>query len=171
MRNLPSDFDTETSKKVTTPVYLIEIYYAGVDYTLRTSTRQEITLDGFVFKQNSPHLSIVSMTSSTVTLQIVTPSATDFYNTLNSSPNTGENKVKIWAYYGTASEISLFDAVQVFNGYIDEVPVISKKLIKYNCLSGSIEVMWTPRILIGPPLCNHIPADGTVIGNITLERK
>lgn len=171
-RNIPSAIVTEASSQVTTPVYLIEIYFSGVEQTVRVSSRQQVTVDGTaVFAQTNPHARVNNVSSERATISVQNPTSLMLYNTLNSSANKGESYVKIWAMYGTSTTITSSDIVIVFDGVIDEVPKIHKNEIQYACVSGNLPMMWTPRILIGPPLCNHIPVDGTVIGNITLERK
>jgi len=171
-RNIPSAITTEAAKQVTTPVYLIELYFSGVNQTIRVSSRQQVTVDSTtVFSQTNPHVKVASVTPERATISVPNPTSIMLYNTLNSSANKGESYVKIWAMYGESTTVSSSDTVLMFDGTIDEVPKIHKNEIQYACVAGNLPTMWTPRILIGPPLCNHLPVDGTIIGNITLERK
>jgi hypothetical protein len=175
MRNLPQHFIAETNKQITTPVYLVEFqfYNESTDMydTLRISSRQQIEVDGIVFTETNPHILVKSLSAEQATLEANNPTALMLYYTFGAKPNTGINFVNIYLFYGEDTTATIDDIYLFFSGQVDEVPVISKEKIIYNCIAGSLPVMWTPRIRISPPMCNHIPKDGTVIGNIILERK
>ena len=175
MRNLPPHFITETNKQITTPVYLVEFqfYNESTDSydTLRVSSRQQIDVDGVIFTETNPHILVKSLSAEKAVLEANNPTDLMLYYTYVAKPNTGINRVNIYLFYGEDTTATIGDIYLFFKGLIDEVPLISKERITYNCISGALPLMWTPRIRIGPPLCNHIPKDGTVIGNIILERK
>lgn len=174
MRIVPSVISAEVTNQVTTPVYLIELSFVqetGGTEIVRVSSRQQIDVDGDVFTETNPHLKVNSLSAEKVNLEVNNPDALMLYYTLNSEANDGNNTAKVYIAYGTSSTLTYDDVILAFDGIIDEVPSINKNIIQYNCVAGSLPLMWTPRIRIGPPLCNHIPVDGTVIGNIVLERK
>jgi hypothetical protein len=175
MRQLPPNFPAETNKQVTTPVYLIELQFYNETKDsyeiIRVSSRQQVDVDGVVFTETNPHILVKNLSSDKVTLEVNNPTSLMLYYTFNSKSNAGLNIVNIFLFYGEDTVVTIDDIALFFSGKIDEIPTISKTKIIYNCIAGALPIMWTPRIRIGPPMCNHIPKDGTMIGNITLERK
>jgi len=156
MKTLPGSMPTEVGKTVTTPFYLVKLVFSGG--TLTMSSRQTVSYGGDTYIEKGIDAINISNDSVTIILDNSDGAATALV--LNSDYRDGPATV-----YATYDGI---DVLQVFYGYMSEMPVISHT-VQIKCVTYSSGVSWVPRWYIGAPICNYLPVPGTRLGDIVLE--
>jgi len=156
MRTLPGNLSTEISKTVTTPFYLVKLVFSLGTLTL--SSRQTVSYGGSTYTASG--IDSINISSDSVTIVLNNSDSSVSALVLNASYREGP--ATVWATYDGV------DVIQIFNGYMSEIPVIAE-VVNIKCVTYASGATWLPRIFIGPPLCNFLPAAGSRLGDIILE--
>lgn len=160
MRTFSANTESEITKAITRPLYLIEI---GFSTPLRLSSRGAVSYDGDSYDAARIELSLRSSR-----LRIF--NAGLLYSAQFISEKTAGVTCKIWQLYGEAP-FSAGDADLVFDGELGRAGV--GEWVDVDLLEQP--VIFAPRLYATAPTFNHIPPDGfeiaTPYGVYKLERK
>ena len=158
-RTLPSNTDTATQAAITTPIYLVRLNLQSGD--VRYSTRGDISYNGYTWLGNGVRIENLSPTKSGgVSGSISIPNTDLAWSAIVLGNDIRGRDVDIRMVYSDTPSNN--DAVMVFSGVMDAVPVIDTRVV-INVISEGIGTAFSPRLFCAPPLCNHMPAAGTVI--------
>lgn len=157
---LPAALSTELAKTVTTPLYLIQIGFTPV---VRYSTRGDVSYNGQSWLDIGA--SVDRITADSVRGRVATITLSnhdDAVSALILAQGIREKTCQIWQAYSATSPIPTDQIIQVFNGYLVEVPQVNTIVtLVANALPESVTL--TPRFRITPPTANHLPPPGTKI--------
>lgn len=168
-RTLDAGLAAAIVERGTSPGWLIEI---GTTTPLRYSTRGTLSYGGYTWVGGAV-LSGVEFSGdlgASVTLEL--PNTDNAASALALTDLLREVEVTLWAYYdvsgtGYAEELRTLA--------VDAVESINSTRVEFSLSSIAEGASRLPDVLVGPPLCNHIPPAGTVIRwgwtTVTLERK
>lgn len=146
-RTLATKTQGEVTKQTTRPVYLVEF---GFGTPLRLSSRETIAVSG-------------GDTFSAASIKLRLPTSFELFNeTFQYSATflagTAGVSVKVWQVYG-AGPFSSADLDMVFDGQFGEGDV--GPVIRFTLRPNP--PVFTPRLMVAPPVFNHLPPDGTEI--------
>ena len=162
MRTLTSKTETALSQPVTAPRYLLEI---GFSTTLRYSTRESVTWDSQVWLNSGVMVDSLSQNSAQISLANADNSA----GAIVLGEGVRDKSIKIWALDGD-SPYAAGDAVLLFDGVMSSVDGVGIR-VAISCTTQKAATTFSPRHIIAPAVCNHLPAPGTQIGNVILESR
>lgn len=172
MLDISVELENELQQTITHPVLLLEIQYDTPDEAvIRSSSADDRIYLGNLFSGSNPDFRAQANTQEELRLQFPLPSSATRYYSLAMNPADGGTKVKLWQVYGSESTVPENKAVLRFDGFVTGVPQCSEELIEYQCRASHFSALWTPRIIIAAPVFNHLPEDGTKVGNIELNRR
>lgn len=160
MRTLTANQLSEVAKASTAPVYLIWI---DVGTGLRFSTRQSVTWDGNSYSGGVARLTNLDLRPIRSTITLVAANHDNAVSALVLGNYVGDQAAKVWAVYGTGASIATADPVLIFDGVVERVPKGDRREVEIILSDASSSGYNTPKHVIAPPLCNHIPPQGTVI--------
>lgn len=172
MANVSPDLQAELSKDITNPVLLLEIQFDTPDkQIIRATNKDDREYNGHVFSGCNPDFQAQITAHSDLTIRFPLPDSAIRYYSLAMSPADGGTKVKLWQAYGEEYNIPDSKIILRFDGFVTGVPHCSEKAVEYQCRASHLSALWTPRIVIAPPLFNHLPKDGTRVGNIDISQR
>jgi len=176
-----SSMRLEASKQISHPVYLVELKLkenTGRVLTIRLSSAGHKSVIGSqLFSEPAvdfgvsdyQSVGVSNLTPESVTISLDNSTSRYAFFALSDVIPLKEQRIKVWSAYSSTAVIPNDNIVLSFDGYINDVPVVSEKEVKFTALSASAGSGWTPRVHMAPPLCNHLPKAGTKIGSLVLE--
>jgi hypothetical protein len=171
-RTLDANTETLIARRSTEPGWLIQIDAATG--TLRYCTRGTLSYGGYTWTGGAVLSGVEVSHDIGAAVDLELPNTDNSASSLALSNALRDADVTIYALYedsGTSSAYAtLLRALKV-----DGVDSISSTRVKFTLATISGAASRVPDIVIGPPLCNHIPPAGTTIRwgavTVTLERK
>lgn len=145
-RTLSTKSQGEVTKQTTRPVWLVEI---GFSTPLRLSSRETIAVSG----GNTFTAAGIKVSPSSIELFNET-----FQYSATFLGGTAGKAVKVWVVYG-AGPFSTSDLDMFFDGQIGPCSV-GERII---CGLRPNPPVFTPRLMVAPPVFNHLPPDGAEI--------
>lgn len=150
-RPVSSTTSSEIALTRTRPLYLLQL---GFNVPVRYSSREQVTWDSLIWSAASFRLSMTGQWSI------------DLFNetlllgqTVLTQGTTGRT-AKVWQLHGDGPTWAADDAEALLDGEMGEAIITPTTVSIALKKRGPLR---TPRLYFNPPLCNHLPADGTVI--------
>jgi len=167
MRNLSTYNQTQTSKTITEPFYLLHL---GFDVPVYFCSLKTITIDAITWSASRKFTvsGLASNAAKSRSASLTIDNVDSLVSGLILSEGCAGKDCQIYKGYGTpiAADLEL-----LFYGEMDSATIntdnVSISLIAKN------STRFTPNIFIAAPLFNHLPPAGTVIksGNTTITLK
>jgi len=158
-RTLPANTDTATQAAITTPIYLVRINLSTGD--VRHSSRGDVTYNGYSWSGTGIRVENLTPTKGGGMSGAISIPNTDLaWSAIVLNNDIRGRDIDISMVYSETPSVG--DAVMVFSGVMDSVPVIDTRVV-INIVSEGIGTAFSPRLFCAPPLCNHMPAAGTII--------
>ena len=178
------DYDTgrAAAKTATRPIYLVEVYFPaplfhstgplvktlGRTYNSVGTSMRSVSSEGATISFNNSDLSASALflgrdirdvrcrvLKTYVPVDGVAAYAPVFF-ALAPHGETGREYMEAPLGYA-------FEPVVIMDGSLDAVSSVRQQEVVVTALGTRRDVAWTPRIFIGPPLCNHtIPVDSKI---------
>lgn len=158
IRALTSQLVLEIEKYITAPGWLIEIE-TSPSY-LRYSTRGTIDYGGYTWSGGAT-LSGVSELGISGQVQMTLPNIDNAATAIALSNTLRDVNVNIYALYDVDNTSP--QATQLATMKIDGVEAIDKMRATLSLRMTADVATHLPDVVIGPPLCNYIPQDGSSI--------
>lgn len=159
-RTLSSATVTATAQAVTRPFYVAQLDWDGTTY--RLSTGASVSWNGYTWDGGS--LSVEDLRAlpaggmeGTISLTNADGSAA----ALVLNHPIEEVAVALWTLYGDGPYAAA-DGVPVFTGVVDAADLTATRVRLTLTTEGRRRALG-PRIYAVPPLCNHLPAPGSVV--------
>lgn len=172
-RTLTATQQTRVTNTVTEPMYLCELGFSTTLYL--TSASANVTWNSQTWSVAGLRVERISPEGeggqrATISL----PDMDGGYFTVMRSEFPDDRVMKIWELYGEPGDTYVVgDAVQLFDGFMYEVPEMGERIV-ITGLTHSTRTQTTPRDVIGPPTCNHLPEPGATMSfygiTFTVER-
>lgn len=160
MRDLTPQTEAAINEVVTQPRYLIEIHFSQV---IRLSTGEQTAWLGNLYTAAGANVEQMNIGESAV---VSLPNADFIYSAVMLREGSRDKNIKIWIAYSDApTELS---PVLLFDGFIDSTKVGIRATL---FCSAESSFLISPRIVGSAPLMNHIPPEGTKIGNFIIGGK
>jgi hypothetical protein len=145
-RTLSTKSQGEVVKQITRPVFLVEF---GFGSPLRLSTRETIIVSG----GNTFTAAGIRVNLNGLSIDLFNET---FQHTASFMAGVGST-LKVWQVYGPQPFASA-DLDQVFDGLIGSVTIGTTLRIAMR----EVPPLYTPRVMVQPPLCTHLPPDGVL---------
>jgi hypothetical protein len=159
METLPLKVTNAIAGPVLQPAYLVQIDFS---YPIRASTRGELEYEGSFWPAASVMVGEISSgQGGGKSVQISVANNAFAFSQIVLAESASGKRVRVWKLFGEAPYSSL-DATLVFDGFIDSVPEMIKRVV-FNCTTGPVRSISIPNVTIGPPYFNHLPRSGQVI--------
>lgn len=165
MRTLSTYNDTETSRTITEPFYLVQLDFSVTLYlcSLKTITISSIVWDG------GRKIKVPKINTDTSGTQKGAVQLSDIDNLISGlilSEGCADKAAIIYQGYGAPASDS--EIIKIFEGVMDSSS-IDDRSVTINLL-GENSVRYSPNVYISPPDFNYLPPAGTIIktGNTTI---
>lgn len=157
-RTLSAGLVTAVERTVTNPGWLIEV---DTSPKLRYSTRGTLSYGGYTWVGGA-YLSGINEAGLSPSTTLSLPNFDNSASSLALSDLLRDVGVTIYAYYDDAVA-SLTYAVELATLLIDSVNSLSTTEAVFSLSTASQAATHVPSVVVGPPLCNHIPPPGTKV--------
>lgn len=152
-------FRVETGKTVTQPFYLV---YLGTEIPMRYSSRGDVDFQNNTWAGSGVQVvRIQDGEGGSRSAQIRFPNHDKALSAVVLNEGVVNKVCRIYQMYGHAPFLDT-ESMLIFDGIMDEVPEIGE-YVSITALSESIFNQYSPRLVCGPPIMNHIPPPGTQI--------
>lgn len=156
MRTLTANAQTAIEADVTRPRYLIEI---GFDPVLRYSTIGEVDWDGYTWIPNGAQVSgLRTSPDGTSTGRLILPNQDRAFGAMVIAQRVRNRSCRVWMLYGEAP-FAEDDAVQVFDGFMDGVPVLGSR-VEIELVSLGANGTKVPLLTMAKALGTGLPTPG-----------
>lgn len=161
MKTLPANIATEVIKQITTPFYIVEMYF---EKTNRYSTRQQVRYAGSDFTSG-----FIQVMSVGIKAKISMDNSQNMAAALAFQDKVRDRKIKIWVAYGTLTDLTDDDVELIFDGVMLNVSSVTQTTIIVECALMAEGLLFSPRIYCGNPIHSFLIPPGTLLGNYKLE--
>jgi hypothetical protein len=153
-RSISASIQSQLPGPLTEPGWLIHVKSSTA---LRYHTRGTISFDGYTWLGGATVSGIGDSLTPSMTLTL--PNTDNAASALALGVDLRDVAVDIYAVYGASPT----DADLLVSGVIDEVSSITATRVEFKMTSAIEAASSIPDVVIGPPLCNFIPAVGSVV--------
>jgi len=151
----------EAAMPVTRPRLVAQIDFSGA--VLRVSTLGTVTWNSQTWVESAVDISGLDGTPvDQANVRLTFDNSSNAMSSLVLNSNVSGGNVEVYYLYGD-DPFADGDGVLAFKGVIDAVEEINEMVVVINAVSTSKNRSNVPNVVIGPPLCNFLPKDGTVI--------
>lgn len=170
MLTLPAPFVAETTRRDTTPGYLVEIAFAT---PWRAATRGRRSFNGHVW-QDAPRLAVSGLIWEGRAVQAGTVeigNADGAFGLLCLAEPPSERACNIWLHYSDADPLLTVHVRHVFEGVIDACRIAADR-VTLTLKSSGMQRAWSPRRFVSRASgFNHLVPEGTLfqIGDETFR--
>ena len=156
-RALSSATASATTASTTSPGYFVEIVFPSG--TVRVTTRDTVTWNGFVWVRSVLKVSRIEGTGQSGTLDFF--DADRSLRTLVTQDGVNDRRVRVWKFYKGA--LATGDPALIFDGVGDGSRIAQGRVAINVARTGSRTLM-SPRLRIGPFIgLNFLAPEGTIV--------
>lgn len=159
MRTVTANTSAEISKVVTKPFFVLSMDFAT---PLRYSSRGTVTIDGSTYYKNGFKIqNLKKGTGSGITGSLVVSNHDLVMGGLVLNQGVKNRGFTLHKVYGDGPWVAA-DMTLLIDGVMDAVPAIGKN-VTITFAVGDLYTNYSPRLVFGPPVCNHCPPPGMTV--------